>query len=44
MHAVLFERYGGPEVLDYREVDDPSPGPDQVLVDVEAVGVKPRRL
>ena len=39
MKAVVFERNGGPEVLDYREVADPSPGDGQVLVDVEAVGV-----
>lgn len=39
MHAVVFERNGGPEVLECKEVPDPEPGPDQVLVDVEAVGV-----
>lgn len=42
MHAVWFERYGGPEVLDYREVPDPEPGDGQVLVDVEVVGVNYR--
>lgn len=39
MHAVVFERNGGPEVLDYREVPDPSPVDGKVLVDVEAAGV-----
>jgi NADPH:quinone reductase len=39
MHAVVFERNGGPEVLEYKEVPDPEPGPDQVLVEVEAVGL-----
>jgi len=39
MHAVVFERNGGPEVLDYKEVPDPSPRDGQVLVDVEAVGI-----
>jgi NADPH:quinone reductase len=39
MRAVVFERNGGPEVLEYRDVPDPEPGPDEVLVEVEAVGV-----
>ncbi len=39
MHAVVFERNGGPEVLDYREEPEPEPSDGQVLVDVEAVGV-----
>src|SRR2546421_9910937 len=39
MHAVFFERNGGPEVLDFKEVPDPSPRDGQVLVDVEAVGI-----
>ena len=39
MHAVVFERNGGPEVLEYKVVPDPSPRDGQVLVDVEAVGI-----
>jgi NADPH2:quinone reductase len=39
MHAVVFERNGGPEVLDYKEVPDPTPRDGHVLVDVEAVGI-----
>jgi len=39
VHAVVFERNGGPEVLEYREVPDPSPRDGQVLVEVESVGV-----
>ena len=39
MNAVVFERNGGPEVLEYKEVPDPRPAGGQVLVDVEAVGV-----
>lgn len=42
MHAVVFERYGGPEVLEYKEVPDPDPRDGEVLVDVEAVGVNYR--
>jgi NADPH:quinone reductase len=37
--AVVFERNGGAEVLEHRDVPDPSPTAGQVLVDVEAVGV-----
>src|SRR5207302_1622717 len=39
MHAVVYERHGGPEVLEYTEVPDPSPASGQVLVDVEVAGV-----
>jgi NADPH2:quinone reductase len=39
MKAVVFERNGGPEVLEYGDVPDPAPRGDQVLVNVESVGV-----
>ena len=39
MKAIYFERNGGPEVLEVKEVPDPTPRAGQVLVDVEAVGV-----
>jgi NADPH:quinone reductase len=39
VNAVVFERTGGPEVLEYRQVPDPQPAPGEVLVDVEAVGI-----
>jgi NADPH2:quinone reductase len=39
MRAIVFERNGGPEVLELQDVPDPSPADDQVLVDVEAAGV-----
>jgi NADPH2:quinone reductase len=42
MHAVCFERNGGAEVLEYRELPDPVPGAGEVLVEVEAVGVNYR--
>ncbi|MCW3056961.1 MAG: NADP-dependent oxidoreductase [Solirubrobacterales bacterium] len=41
MRAVRFERYGGPEVLEVVEVEDPTPGPGQVLVRVKAAGINP---
>ncbi|MGD0675863.1 MAG: quinone oxidoreductase [Polyangiaceae bacterium] len=39
MRAIVFERNGGPEVLEFKEMPDPQPGDGEVLVDVEAVGV-----
>ena len=42
MRAIVFERNGGPEALELREVADPTPGPGEVLIDVEAVGVNYR--
>jgi NADPH:quinone reductase len=40
--AVVYERHGGPDVLDFKDVPDPSPGEGQVLVDVEAAGINYR--
>ena len=34
MRAIVLESYGGPEVLHLREVPPPTPGPEEVLVDV----------
>ena len=42
MRAIVFERNGGPEVLEVKDVPAPEPGPDEVLIDVEAVGVNYR--
>jgi NADPH2:quinone reductase len=39
MRAVVFERNGGPEVLEIRDVPEPRPGEGEVLVRIEAVGV-----
>ena len=39
MRAVWFERNGGADVLELRDVPEPQPSDGQVLVDVEAVGV-----
>ncbi|HVH62484.1 MAG TPA: quinone oxidoreductase [Candidatus Dormibacteraeota bacterium] len=39
MHAVVYERHGGPDVLHYKEVPDPSPHDGDALVEVEAIGV-----
>jgi NADPH2:quinone reductase len=42
VRAVVFERNGGPEVLELKEVEDPSPGEGEVLVQVQAAGVNYR--
>jgi NADPH2:quinone reductase len=39
MHAVVAREAGGPEVLQYTELPDPTPGPGQLLVRVAAAGV-----
>ena len=39
MKALTFDRFGGPEVLEYREVPDPLPGPGQAIVKTEAIGL-----
>ncbi|MDO8105996.1 NADP-dependent oxidoreductase [Isoptericola sp. b441] len=42
MRAVQFDRYGGAEVLEVRDVPDPpAPGPGQARVRVRAAGVNP---
>lgn len=42
MRAVQISRHGGPEALEVVEVPAPEPGPDQLLVDVGAIGVNYR--
>ena len=42
MRAIVFEKNGGPEVLELREVPPPTPGEGEVLVDVEAIGINYR--
>ncbi|WP_334170232.1 NAD(P)H-quinone oxidoreductase [Sinomonas sp.] len=39
MKAVYIAEPGGPEALQVREVDDPVPGPGEVLIDVVAAGI-----
>ncbi|HYB28200.1 MAG TPA: quinone oxidoreductase [Solirubrobacteraceae bacterium] len=42
MRAIYFERNGGPEVLELRELPSPTPGDGEVLVDVQAIGINYR--
>ena len=39
MKAVVFESHGGPDVLELREVPDPRPRADEVLLEVKACGI-----
>lgn len=41
MKAVRFYEYGGIDVLRVEEVEQPTPGPGQVLVEVRAAGIQP---
>jgi len=37
--ALCFEHFGGPEVLEYRELPDPVRGPGEILVRTRAIGL-----
>jgi NADPH2:quinone reductase len=39
MKAIQISQIGGPDVLNYTDVPDPTPGAGQALIDVKAVGV-----
>jgi NADPH2:quinone reductase len=39
--AVRFDRYGGREVLYVADIEMPSPGPGEVVVEVRAAGINP---
>jgi NADPH:quinone reductase-like Zn-dependent oxidoreductase len=41
VQAIVIHEYGGPDVLTYEQLQDPSVGPDNVLVEVRAAGVNP---
>jgi NADPH:quinone reductase-like Zn-dependent oxidoreductase len=44
MKAVRFDKYGGVDVLEVREVEDLLAGPGQVLVAVKAAGLNPGEI
>ena len=39
MHALVFDRFGGPEVLEYREIPAPVAAPGFALVRLHAIGL-----
>jgi NADPH:quinone reductase-like Zn-dependent oxidoreductase len=39
--AYVFTQYGGPENQEHREIEVPTPGPSEVLVEVHFAGVNP---
>lgn len=39
MHAIFFHKHGGPEVLEYGELPDPTPGPGEVSVRLKAAAL-----
>jgi NADPH:quinone reductase-like Zn-dependent oxidoreductase len=39
MKAAYIDQFGGPEVIKYGDLPDPSPGPGQIVVDAHAVSV-----
>jgi NADPH2:quinone reductase len=41
MRAVVFRAFGGPEVLEVAEVPEPTPGPGEVRIAVQAAAVNP---
>ena len=41
MKAVRFSEYGGSEVLRVKEIAEPSPGKNQVVVEVKAASINP---
>lgn len=42
MKAAQYDRYGGPDVLEIREVPQPAPGSGEILVKVEAMALNPK--
>jgi NADPH:quinone reductase-like Zn-dependent oxidoreductase len=39
MKAVVYQKYGSPDVLEYREVEKPTPKDDEVLIKVQAASL-----
>ena len=44
MRAVRFDEYGGVDVLEVRDVEDPVAGPGEVLVAIKAAGINPGEI
>src|SRR5206468_3905637 len=41
MKAIVYHRYGSPDVLQYEDIEKPTVGDDQVLIKVRAASVNP---
>jgi NADPH2:quinone reductase len=41
MKAIVVHEFGGPEVMKYEDAPQPTPGPGQLLVKIQAAGVNP---
>lgn len=41
MKAIRAHAFGGPDVFQLDDVDDPTPGPGEVVIDIKAAGVNP---
>jgi NADPH:quinone reductase-like Zn-dependent oxidoreductase len=41
MKAIVYDRYGSPDVLQYQEIEKPIPADDQVLIQVRASSANP---
>lgn len=39
MKALIYNTFGGPEVLEYRDMPDPVIGPNEVLISMKAIGL-----
>ena len=38
-HAIVINTFGGPEVLQYQEIDVPTPAPSEIVIEHRAIGV-----
>lgn len=39
MKALIYNSFGGPEVLEYREIADPIIKPNEVMIRMKAIGL-----